>query len=175
MNETIKGRVWGIESKDGGWMEATILQANGQKQKVSTKDLKRWGDLKVGLYIKADCSRNERPNPRGGNPFVNYYINSWMEDGDAVPAGSINIIEGPDGEPVGIPAFTPKDDPWPGKDRAIAMESAYHSAALFFQHRLTFPVDEMGGARTEYPYTTDHLHTLAMEMYTAIEKARAGE
>ena len=168
MSEIIKGRVWGIEAKDGGWMEATILQANGQKQKVSTKDLKRWGDLKVGLYIKADCSMNERPNPRGGNPFVNYYINSWTEDSDV---REVSIIEGPEGEPVAIPTFTPKDDPWPGKDRAIAFESAYHSAALFFQNRLEFA----GEDGKLYPYTTDHLHTLAAEMYAAIERARAGD
>ena len=166
MSEIIKGRVWGIEAKDGGWMEATILQANGQKQKVSTKDLKRWGDLKVGLYIKADCSRNERPNPRGGNPFVNFYINSWMEDSDAVPvadpvAHSITDTGGP----------ADVDNPWPAKDRADDMRSAYHSAALFFQNRIEFA----GEDGKLYPYTTDHLHTLAAEMYAAIERARAGD
>ena len=164
MSEIIKGRVWGIEAKDGGWMEATILQANGQKQKVSTKDLKRWGDLKVGLYIKADCSVNERPNPRGGNPFVNYYINSWMEDGDAVPVAE-PVAHTDTGWPTDI------DNPWPGKDRASAFESAYHSAALFFQNRLEFA----GEDGKLYPYTTDHLHTLAAEMYAAIERARAGD
>lgn len=167
MTEIVTGRVVGCEAKTGGWMEALVLQPNGFKQKISTKDLKRWGDLKAGLSIKAECSVTENPNPRGGNPFKDYYINSWMIDDDAptIPSPP-EPLRGDSGQSADT-----SDNPWPGKDRAIAMESAYKASAEFFKHRITF-TDAEG---KEWPYTTDHLHTLAVEIYAAIERARAGE
>lgn len=178
MSETIKGRVVSVEAKNGGWMEAMVLLANGYKQKISTKDLRRWGDLKAGLSIKAECSVSETPSTRpGGKPFTNYYIDAWMEDRDLPPTveefSKANLLEGHSPSDTGGTADV--DNPWPGKDRAIAMESAYHTAAVFFASRLAFIGMNEQAIPTEYPYTTDHLHTLAAEIYANVERARAGE
>lgn len=165
MTEIVTGRVVGCEAKNGGWMEALVLQPNGFKQKISTKDLKRWADLKPGLSIKAECSVTENPNPRGGNPFKNYYINSWMID-DEAPL--VPVILTKDSEMV---TNNSDDNPWPGKDRAMNLMSAYKTAAEFYKPRLTF-IDADG---KEWPYLTDHLHTLAIEIYTNVQRAQAGE
>lgn len=165
-NVTIEGRVAGIEQK-GEWMEATIMCPDGQRRKMSTKNMKAWGDLRTGLYIKADCLENERPNPRGGAPFKNYYINGWGEAGDPAPYNEgAAAIAAEHAEQSRADSGPAADNPWPGKDRAIAMESAYSTAARLIAGTAHLIPD--GITPAELLRVTAHM------VYADIELAREG-
>lgn len=153
------------QTKAGAWQTRLTIQEGSRKIVASAKA----GSDEAG-FAKTLIKGNSYKFSLGGDGEM-FGGAAWYFFNHAEP---VNAVDPPEPQAGGDPGQI-DDNPWPGKDRAIALESAYHSAALFFQNRLTFPAEEMGGAVREYPYTTDHLHTLAAEMYTAIEKARAGE
>ena len=104
--------------------------------------------LREGMRITADYTESEGAlNMRTGKPFVNRMLQSWE----------------PAGDPASEPSSVVASDPWPGKDRATAMESAYKSAATFMQ--------ALVGAEA---CTSENLIKLAHRIYNDIEQAREG-
>ena len=160
----IIGRLTDVEQATtrAGKEQVKLTIQEGNRKLIATTDVgNQYDSDKLALSLIRGNSYKFKLGGEGKlfNGVAYYFFNG---------AEPVNAIDPP--APEGIPAptgYTVLD----GRDRAIAMESAYHSAAVFFQNRLTFTAED----GNTYPYDPSHLHTLAMEMYAAIEKARAGD
>ena len=158
----IIGRLTDVEQATtrAGKAQVKLTIQEGKRKLIATTDVgNQYGSDKLATSLIRGNSYKFSLGGEGKlfNGVAYYFFNG---------ADPVNAIDPPD--PEGVPTGTTVLD---GRDRAIAMESAYSTAARFFAHRLTF----LDAERNEYPYTTDHLHTLASEIYQAIERARAGE
>ena len=160
----IIGRLTDVEQATtrAGKEQVKLTIQEGARKLIATTDVgNQYGSDKLALSLIRGNSYKFSLGGEGKlfNGVAYYFFNG---------AEPVNAIDPP--EPEGIPAPT-GTTVLDGRDRAIAFESAYHSAVEFFKQRLGF----IGDDGKEYPYTTDHLHTLAAEMYANIERARAGE
>lgn len=160
----IIGRLTDVEQATtrAGKAQVKLTIQEGNRKLIATTDVgNQYGSDKLATSLIRGNSYKFTLGGEGKlfNGVAYYFFNG---------AEPVNTIDPPEPEGVPAPTGTTVLD---GRDRAIATESAYSTAARFFEHRLTF-TDAEG---KEWPYTTDHLHTLASEIYQAIERARAGE
>lgn len=156
------------QTKAGAWQTRLYIQEGNRKIVASTQA----GSDAAG-FAKTLIKGNSYKFSLGGDGSL-IGGSAWYFFNHAEP---VNAVDPPAAEPVGHSitdtgeGSVDVDNPWPAKDRGQDMQSAYKTSAEFFKHRLTF-LDAEG---KEWPYTTDHLHTLAAEIYAKIEMARAGE
>lgn len=114
----------------------------GDGKEYSTFKAELVATLQPGMLIEADVS--EKPD----GEYTNYYLNGW------------DLVTAPEGS---TPATAPSAD-WDAKDRTIAMESAYHSAAILF-------TGAWAGDTTE---TLKQFSLTARAIYRDVQRARAG-
>lgn len=158
----IIGRLTDVEQATtrAGKAQVKLTIQEGNRKLIATTDVgNQYGSDTLALSLIRGNSYKFSLGGEGKlfNGVAYYFFNG---------AEPTTAIDPPEPEGVLAPTGTTVLD---SRDRAIAMESAYSTAAKFFARRMTF-VDAEG---SEWPYGTDHLHTLAMEIYTAIESARA--
>ncbi len=115
-----------------------------------TFDQKLLADLKPGMCIEAEVSEKQN------GQYLNHYLGSW----------TLSMAKAPEGAAPPAPAAPD----WDAKDRRIAMESAYHSAAIIFTGAWTQAADDEGW--TEFK---KRFNGLAVAIYQGVQKAGRGE
>ena len=105
-------------------------------KEYATFDESVYQNLTVGMEIDATVSA--RTNSKNGRNYTNLYLDSWVPVSAPEPPGASN----------GHPSVPP--EVWEAKDRRIAMESAYSTAARYYAHRPGEPSDLARLARALY-------------------------
>ena len=149
----ITGKVTALEQNEAGWWKIKV----GGKT-LDTKIDEIVGGMEAGMNIAAECKVSKN------GKYTNYQLQEWHEVDGAAPAAPRPAKPGSNA----APADSSADDPWEAKDRRIAMESAYSTAARYMQALAT------AGNIPDNALFED-FQSVAQSIYADVLKAGRGE
>lgn len=146
------------QERDGEWLRASISTDHGPiaaSTKLDSRSASVLADLTVGAVYEFVLSGDGKMYQ--GVPRY-YFSNAKPTE---APAPSQEVAEA---QQVAVV------DAQGARERSIAMQSCVSSAARFYQHRIGYVADD----GKDYPYTGEHLMTLAQQLYQLTQDAAAG-